>query len=207
MPPPPQSPLPSSSRGWPIVLAVVAAIVVLAAGTGAAIALTRGGGDEGGSDESATTTRPPATTEKDRRTTDTRPSRPPEEPRDRVEADRTEIGDLLRAYARAYTDQSRDEMEMALTPSVSREGVGSPGCVQRGREEVLAAYENQWTPDTGSYELRFDPSGVDVGGATATLERSTYSIGGGESRRIDFGFERTGGEWRISSIDAIFEGC
>jgi serine/threonine protein kinase len=201
-PPPSQPPSGGGRSRWPLV--ALLAVVLVAVGAGGAIALSGGGGDGG---KPTTTVAPPTTPTQ--KTTDTGgvTTPPPTTPENGVAEDRDAISGLLSRYEEAYTNQSRAEMGAVLTTDASREGFGSPGCIQEGKRQILDAYQNQWDQGTGAYDLSYDPGQIKVAGDSASLKRATYSISGGASNRIDFEFERTGADWLISRIDAIFQSC
>jgi SnoaL-like domain len=197
-PPAPPSPAPRRRARWPLV--ALLALVLVALGAGGAIALSGGGDDDGGTTitDPAVQNRPP---------TDTGGSTPTPPPEDDVAADRDAISATLSRYEQAFTDQSPSDMGAVFTPDASREGFGSPDCLQNGRDQIVQAYQSQWDAGAGAYDLSYDPSDIEVSGDRASLERAQYSIAGGSPGRIDFDFERSGDEWLISRIDAIFQSC
>jgi hypothetical protein len=185
---------------WPLV--ALLAVLLVAAGAGGAIALSGGGDGKG-----ATTTTPPTGGGTGGGTNGGGGTTPPPTTPPDTAGDRATIASLLSSYEQAFTDQSPSEMGAVFSDDASREGFGSPGCLQNGRDQIVQAYQSQWDAGAGAYDLSYDPSDIRTSGDRASLKRAQYSIAGGAPGRIDFEFERSGDQWLISRIDAIFQSC
>jgi len=186
-PPPPAAGTGSGGRRRPPVVLALLAVIVVGALVGGGLLLTLGQDEDDPSSSASTSSpRPPAAAPA---VANTDPG--------------GEIVDVLTRYESAYTSQDIARLRFVFTPDVTRRGLRSGGCaVDRGREDVLQSYREQFSAGTGAYTLRgLNRDAVDVAASLAVVKLG-YSIGGGGSGSVEFALKPFKGKWRISHVRA-----
>ena len=178
--------------------------MLVAGGAAAAIALSGGGNDETGTSKAESSPRasapPPSTTAPPPASTSTSTSQPVD-----VAGAQDEVATVLQTYGRAYDDEDLATLGSLMTSTVRRQGAGTPDCLQFGRDQVLAAYRQQFAQADVAYSLDVSPSDVAVNGDRASAT-AVYTADA-NSDDIDFKLQRAGGQWKISFIDAVQRSC
>lgn len=119
--------------------------------------------------------------------------------------DAEQIVAVLHQYAGAYSSHDVAALQAVLSPSVTRFGAGSGGCVHSiGQAAVLADYQAQFAAGTGTYRLvgitaRAVTVNSDAGTATVSL---TYHIAPVSQGRVNFKLADTPSGWKVTDITA-----